>query len=531
MMPVDAMGAFAAGAMAGDLPPAHAAAQAAVEPDAALLASFTLYLVLVIGIAVYATRVASGSAAGFFLGGRAMKQVVVALSAVTSGRSAWLLLGLTGLAFMTGASAVWSVVGYTLMELFLFLFAAPRLRRFTGRRGDITLTDYFVSRLGGGRGLRALIAAVIAVFMIAYVSAQFTAGGKAFAGTFGLPTATGVWITAGIVLFYTVVGGYAAVALSDVVQAVFMLFGLVVLPVIAMASIGWTPMVATLRALDPSLLDPFSLGIGALVGALAIGLGSPGNPHIIIRYMSIDDPRRLRGAAAWGTVWNVLMGWGAVSVGLVGRAVYGDVEALPGADSEQLFPFLAAEYLPAFVAGLLVAAVFAAIMSTADSQLLVGASAVVRDIYLGLIRGGRRLEEATAVRVSRWVVLAMCLLAVGLLHVPGIDDVVFWLVLFTWAGLGAAFGPPLLLSLFWKGTTAAGAAAGVITGTVTTVTWYYTLSAHMYELIPGFIASTLATWLVSLVTRKPDDTDSLMADMRPESDRRPASGNQDGTCP
>ncbi|GAA1991487.1 sodium/proline symporter [Nocardiopsis rhodophaea] len=498
-------------------------AQVAVDADWAVLGSFSLYLLLVIGIAVYATRVGSGSAAGFFLGGRKMKHVVVALSAVTSGRSAWLLLGMTGLAFVSGASAVWSVVGYTLMELFLFLFAAPRLRRFTGRHGDITLTDYFVSRLGGGRALRALIAGVIVLFMTSYIAAQFTAGGKAFASSFGLPDMAGVWITAGIVLLYTVVGGYVAVALTDVVQAMFMLFGLVVLPLIAMASIGWGPMIDTLRALDPALLDPLSLGVGALIGALGIGLGSPGNPHIIIRYMSVDDPRSLRGAAVWGTVWNVLMGWGAVSVGLVGRAIYGSVEALPGADSEQLFPFLAAEYLPAFIAGLLVAAVFAAIMSTADSQLLVGASGVVRDIYQGLVLKNGDISGPDAVRISRLVVLAMVLLAVGLLYVPGIEDVVFWLVLFTWAGLGAAFGPSLLLSLFWRRTTAAGAAAGIIVGAVTTVTWYYTLKPYMYELIPGFIASTLAVWIVSLLTRRPTDTDALMRDMRAASDERPTT--------
>ena len=184
-----------------------------------------------------------------------MKDFVVALSAVTSGRSAWLILGVTGMAFAMGPSAVWAVVGYIVMEVFLFLFAAPRLRRFTGRMRDITLPDYFTSRFAAGNGLRALTVAVIVVFMIAYVSAQFAGGGKAFASTFGMEENAGIWLTALIVLLYTILGGYVAVTFNDVVQAFFMLFGLVVLPIVAIANVGWEPMLGMLQALDPELVD------------------------------------------------------------------------------------------------------------------------------------------------------------------------------------------------------------------------------------------------------------------------------------
>jgi sodium/proline symporter len=497
------------------------ATQTAVQVDGGVVGAFVFYLALVVGIAVYAARNRTSDLGEFFLGGRRMGNLVVALSAVTSGRSAWLVLGVTGIAFVSGVGAVWAVVGYTVMELFLFLFAAPRLRRFTGRMDDITLPDFFASRFNtSSHALRQLTVGVIVVFMIAYVSAQFAAGGKAFASTFGMEETTGIWLTMLIVLLYTILGGYVAVALNDAIQAFFMLFGLVLLPVVVISQLGWGAVTDTVAGLDPSMFDPTALGIGGLIGFLGIGLGSPGNPHILVRYMSIDDPKKLRMSALWGTIWNVLMGWGAVFIGLAGRAVFTDEQALPGADTEQLFPALAAEFLPGVLVGFLVAAVFAAIMSTADSQLLVGASGVVRDIYQGIFRGGADISDRHLVRLSRATILVMCLIGVGLLYMPGAEDLVFWLVLFAWGGLGASFGPPVLFSIFWRGTTAAGVAAGIVVGAVTTVAWYYIpgLTDIIYEGVPGFIFSCIAVYLVSRTTTKPAGLDVIMEDLRSGQD-------------
>jgi sodium/proline symporter len=491
-------------------------AQVVIEVDPGVVASFVIYLAIVVGIALYAARNRTGDIGEFFVGGRRMGNLVVALSAVTSGRSAWLVLGVTGIAFVDGVSAVWAVAGYILMELFLFLFAAPRLRRFTGRMDDITLPDFFASRFRtGGHGLRALTVGVIVVFMVAYISAQFAAGGKAFASTFGMDENAGIWLTMAIVLLYTILGGYVAVALNDAVQAFFMIFGLVLLPVVAISELGWEAVTATLQGFDPELFNPMALGIGGLIGFLGIGLGSPGNPHLLVRYMSIDDPAKLRWSALWGTIWNVVMAWGAVFIGLAGRAVFADVEALPNADTEQLFPVLASEFLPGVVVGLLVAAVFAAIMSTADSQLLVGASGVVRDIYQRMIRSDEEVSERHLVRLSRLTVAVMCLVGVGLLYLPGAEDLVFWLVLFAWGGLGASFGPAVLAALFWRGTTAAGVMAGIVVGAVTTVAWYYIpgLTDLIYEGVPGFLLSALAVWLVSRMTAAPADVDAIMLDL------------------
>lgn len=463
------------------------------------LAAFVGYLLVVLAIGIYATRFSSKGVGEFFVGGRRMNRFVVALSAVVSGRSAWLLLGVTGVAYTQGASAIWTVTGYTVVEFVLFLTLARRMRRFAGEHDCVTLPDVFAARFGDADGrLRLTLALVLLIFMVGYVSAQFTAGGKAIGASFGLSPGAGVAITAAIVLGYTMAGGFLAVSLTDTLQAVFMLVGLVVLPIVAMSHGGGFEAVrAELAGFDPTLIDPFALSVGAFLGAVGIGLGSPGNPQITIRFMSIDDESQLRFAAGLATFWNVVMGVGAVSIGLVGRALIPDVGMLPGADPESLYPTLAQQHLPPVLFGVVVASIFAAIMSTADSQLLVAASTVARDVYEKVLKRGESIDPATLVRLSRWSVVALVAAALALGAVA--QDVVFWLVLFAWGGLGAAIGPPLILALYWRGTTASGVVAGMVTGTVVTVIWALTpaLKGMLYELIPAFIASALAVVVVS----------------------------------
>jgi sodium/proline symporter len=485
-----------------------------LDVDRWALAAFLAYLVVLMGIGIGSARSSSGGLADFFLGGRRMNRVVVALSAVVSGRSSWLLLGVTGMAFTMGASALWAVAGYTVVEAFLFLFYAPRLRRFTAHHDGITIPDFYADRFRDRGGLRVVLAGVILIFMVAYVAAQFVGGGKAIGASFGLAPGTGILITAGIVLAYTVLGGFLAVSLTDTVQAVFMLVALLALPILAIGEFGgWTAMMAELRLLDAGLPDPFALSVGAGLGFVAIGLGSPGNPHILVRYMSIRDPAQLRFAAVVGTAWNVLMGAGAVLIGMVGRAWLGGVEALPLQDPENLFPVLAQQHLPPVLFGIVVAAIFAAIMSTADSQLLVAASTVVRDVHEKVIRRAP-LSRRLAVLYSRLVVAG--LVAAALVLGWAADDLVFWLVLFAWAGLGASLGPTSILAMFWSRTTAAGVYAGLVAGTVTTFVWYFTpaLKGFLYELIPAFAAGLLATVVVSLLTRPPQDAAGMMRVMK-----------------
>lgn len=486
-----------------------------VEPNILAIVSFAAYLVLVSGIGFYTARFSSQGMKEFFLAGRKLNRFVVALSAVASGRSSWLLLGVTGTAYVRGVSALWTVVGYIIVELFLFLFLAKRLRRYTARLDNLTIPDFFESRFNDVSGLlRSVAVAIIIIFMVAYVSAQFAAGGKAVNASFNLNYHWGIFLTALIVLIYTLMGGFLAVSLTDVVQAFFMIVALVLLPVVAISHYGGINLVLnTLKSLDPRLIDPFSLTAGILIGYLGIGLGSPGNPHILVRYMAIDDPKQLRLSALVGTGWNVIMAWGAIYIGLAGRAFYHDLSHLPGSDRENLFPFLAQMQLHPVLFGLVVASIFAAIMSTADSQLLVAASCVVRDFYQKVLKKGVEFTQKRLVLLSRIVTLVLVILSLLLAILA--SDLVFWLVLFAWSGLGAAIGPTIILSLYWKRTTKWGVIAGLLAGTSITIIWNKipALKNIVYELVPAFLIATLVTILVSLLTTAPEQAEKELAEI------------------
>lgn len=428
-----------------------------------------------------------------------MRTLVVALSAVVSGRSAWLLLSVSGMAFIRGVGAIWMVAGYTVAELILSLTAARRLRRETEASGDITIPDYLAGRFGDRLHLlRGCAALIIIIFLVTYVGAQIKGGGKALSTGFGMPLWIGALITGLVVLFYTVLGGFLAVSLTDVLQAFMMVFALTGLPILALILIGGPGPLAAV--LDPAMFDPFSFGLGAIIGALGIGLGSPGNPHILVRYMSIRDEKKLKQAGWIGFFWNIVMGVGAVSIGVVGRVFYA-LEQLPGGDRENIFPALAM-ILPGFLFGLIIAAIFAAIMSTADSQLLVAASAAVRDIYQRIFKNGAELGERHMVTLNRAAVIVFCLVALAI----GIyaEEYVNFLVLLAWTGLGCSFGPPIILGLYWKRCNRWGALAGMLAGAAVTFIWGLTpaLKGIVHEIVPAFFASLTATILFSLPGKK-----------------------------
>lgn len=466
------------------------------------IAAFIGYLLVVTAIGILSARFSSAGINEFFIGGRRMNRFVVALSAVVSGRSSWLLLGVTGMAYKMGAAAVWAVIGYIVVEMFLFLFYAKRLRIFSEKHDCITLPDYFAARFDDKSGaLRIILSVIIVVFMVSYVAAQFVGGGKAFAAGFGLEPVTGILLTAGIVLIYTLLGGFLAVSLTDMLQAFFMIIALVLLPVAAFADqAGFSAVISQLRSIDPALIDPFSVSAGVIIGFLGIGLGSPGNPHILVRYMSIDDPKQLRYTAVIGTVWNVVMAWGALFIGLAGRVYFPEQSMLVNGDTENLYPMLAQIQLHPVLFGLVIASVFAAIMSTADSQLLVAASSIVRDIYQKILKKDENIPQRRLVLYSRIVILVLILFA--LMLGMAASDLVFWLVLFAWAGLGASLGPASILALFWEKTTKEGVIAGVLTGTSVVILWYYIpiLKGFIYELIPAFIISLIVNIVVSHYT-------------------------------
>lgn len=367
-------------------------------------------------------------------------------------------------------------------------------------------------------------------FMVAYVGSQVVGGGTAFSSSLGISTSSGMWLTAAIILLYTMLSGFHAVSKTDVLQALFMFFSLIILPIVAIIQLGGIgPILDAMHAEGAGFTSIWTFGFGAIVGLLGIGFGSPGNPHILVRYMSLKNVKEMRQAAMIGTVWNVIMGWGAVWVGLAGRAFFSGPEAMPNENHEAIFLQLGQEVFNPLFMGILMVAVLAAIMSSADSQLLVGASAIVRDVYDKLFGKGKEISEEKLVLYSRFAVLFIMTLSVWLAF--SAEEFVFWMILFAFGGLGACFGPALLLTFYWKRTTGPGVLTGMVLGLITVILvkqqpeWTYVitdfkqLSADLlfgitYEAVPGFIVATLATVLVSLVTKKPANADQVVDELK-----------------
>lgn len=438
---------------------------------------FGLYLVVLAALAWRASRTAGESEDEYYLAGRSLGPLVVALSAVASGRSAWLMLGLSGLAYAHGVSAVWFLPGYILAELWLFVGPGRRLRRRTGEKGDVTVGDYLASRFPDrARALQGVFAITMVVFLAAYVAGQLVGGAKAMHQALGGGEGSVLVWLAGIsvvVLVYVVAGGFRAVSWTDVAQGALMLFALVVLPAAAIVQFGGLR--ATIAALGP-LADPLHKGGAWVITGLAVGLGSPGQPHILVRYMSARDESGLRRAALIGTTWNVVMGWGALMIGLAARVYYGN--AVPSSDDA--FTVLAAGHLPGFLFGLVLAALLAAVMSTVDSQVLVVASALTRDLRRALRRPdlpARRAARIGRIASTCLVLAAMVLGGLSLMaegdtdHARILTGLVNEWVLFAWGGLGAAIGPPVLLSLYRRHMSGTAALAAMLTGGITACVW------------------------------------------------------------
>jgi len=470
------------------------------DPIAMLVFILTLILPVLIG---FLSMKKTKNQTDYFVGGRGINKYVVALSAVSSGRSSWLVLGLSGIAYIKGVAAVWAVVGYIIIEMFQFIYIGRKLRSESGKFGSITILDYFESKFGDKSNLLRITGAIIIIFfMTTYVSAQFNAGAKALSTAMNISLFTALIIATLLVLIYMVLGGFIAVAYNDVVRAIIMIVGLVIFPIYGLYEIGGFK--ELIKALNPSLIDPFSLGIGAMAGYLGIGLGSPGQPHIVVRYMSISNPEELRFASVIGTIWNVIMAWGAIFIGLLGRALIKleTLQTLPATKPQELvYLVLASKYFGPILYGIIIGGIFAAILSTADSQLLVIASTFVRDIYEKILNKNKNIPEKKKMIISRTVVILSGLTAMILAYYA--KESIFWLVLNAWGGLGAAFGTTIIFTLYWKRTTKYGVFAGFITGALVNILWWNFLknSTGIYELIPAFISASLMIVVISLLTK------------------------------
>jgi len=467
---------------------------------------FVAYLLLIIGIGVFAAKSKTTSLNDYFLAGRGLNKFVVALSAVASGRSGWLLIGFVGISYTIGFAAIWACVGYLIAEFLMFIFLAPKLRKFSEENDCITIPGYFALFFGEKNTLlRGLFSLIIIIFMLTYVSAQFVSGGKVFENSFDIERETGMILTAVIILGYTLLGGFKAVSKTDIIQAVFMFLALVILPIVAIVQFGgWLIVSEALHNNSSNFTDYFSLSLWGVVGFLGIGLGSPGAPHILVRYMAIKNTKDLYFSGFLGTFWNIIMAFGAWLTGLVGRAYFPNPEVL-GGDAEHLFTQLGQEIIHPIVFGLLIAAIFSAIMSSADSQLLVAASSVVSDLYEKVFKKEEVFDEKKLVKLSRVVVAILVVLA--LLVGFHAEQMVFWLVLFAVAGMGASIGASIVLTMIWKGTTAMGVITGSIAGIIVVFLWSQGGYLHtnvwtIYSLVPAFITSVSINIVVSLFTRK-----------------------------
>jgi len=470
-----------------------------------LLIGFLAYVLLTLVVGGAAVRL-NRSLDSYLLADRRLGAWVAAFSERASGESAWLLIGLPGVAFVSGLSAFWVAVGCVSGIAFSWFAVARRLRTETERLDALTLADYFEARFHDtSRAIRMVATGIILFFFTFYVAAQFLAAGKVLNAYLGLSPLTGMLIGAVLVLLYTAAGGLYAVAWTDLVQGIIMLFTLAVLPLAIIGELGGLGEVqARLAAAGPDVLRwaPGATGwaaTSAVLGSLAIGLGYMGQPHLVLRFMAISSADEVRKGRIIAITWAVIAFVGAVGVGLAGLAHYGPEALQAGGavgDQERLMPMLAAAFMPEWLSVIMICGAIAAMMSTADSQLLASASAVSEDIYRRLIRPDA--DQATLLRLSRLATLAVGLVA--FLLAWRADALVYSLVLYAWAGLGAAFGPPLVLSLWWRRTSRAGVLAGLITGTVTVLVWYNVpvLKSQLYEMIPGFVLSLAATVAGSL---------------------------------
>lgn len=475
--------------------------------DPYLLFALAIYFAAMLGIGLFAYKTNDPSVSGFLLGGRKVGPAVTALSAGASDMSGWMLMGLPGAMYLSGLPSSWIAIGLLLGAWCNYTFVAPRLRIYTEVTNSLTIPDFLERRFDdNSRTLRIISAIVIIIFFAIYTSSGVVGGGKLFESAFGLPYELGLYITAGIVVVYTLFGGYLAVSMTDFVQGCIMFVALVLVPVVAVNQVGGMEqtqaLVLEVNSEAFNLINGVSLI--AILSSMAWGLGYFGQPHIIVRFMAVAGIKELKVARRIGMSWMLVTLIGALGVGLAGVA-FVQHNQLQLADPETIFIMLSSTLFHPFVSGFLLAAILAAIMSTISSQLLVTSSSLATDLYHEFI--DKDAPQSKVLIVSRVSILLVAAVAIYIAHDR--DSSILSLVSNAWAGFGAAFGPLILFSLFWNKTTRMGAIAGMLSGAATVLFWIYapvgpegsTLSSQLYEIVPGFLVATIAIWLGSVLTQ------------------------------
>lgn len=483
-----------------------------------ILAVVVLYFIIVIGIGYYYYN-KSESLSDYILGGRTLNPYVTALSAQASDMSSWLLMGLPGAIFLFGMGEVWIGIGLAVGSYLAWLFVAKRLRVYSEKaKNSLTLSEFFENRFHDDKDrLRSVSAVIILVFFTVYVASGFVGAGNVFRIIFpDVDYTPAMMLGAAIVVVYTFLGGFKAVCWTDLIQGILMVFAIVLVPLAAINELGgWDNMISSLHSIG-SLPENFEsilhddgkvIGAAAIISSLAWGLGYFGMPHIVVRYTAIKDPKDLRISRRVATIWIVICLSFACIVGLVGRAYFGSAGLT---NPENVFIELSKSLFPAAIAAIMYSAILAAIMSTADSQLLVASSAVSNDLYRIFTK--KSTPDKRLMLLARVVVVIIAIIAAFL--ALDNDGAIMKLVSYAWGGFGAAFGPLMILALFWKKVNTQGALAGMIVGFVTIVIWntflvgggiiaggdWCVFDTGVYELVPGFLLSFAAIVAVSKLT-------------------------------
>ena len=469
------------------------------QTNTGVLVAFALYLLLMISIGLYFYYKSNQELSEYILGGRSLGPWITSMSAEASDMSGWMLMGLPGFAYSTGISAFWTAFGLCLGTYLNWKFVSRRLRNYTEiANNSLTMPDYLKNRFHDSQNLIRLISAIfILIFFLIYTSSGFVAGGKLFEIVFGMDYFPALLLGASVVVCYTFLGGFMAVCWTDFIQGCMMFLAIVCVPIVGMISVGgYDAVISRVATTSPQLLelvtDSGTTGIIAIISSVGWGLGYFGQPHILVRFMAISNSHELKKATHIAMTWVIISLAAAVFVGIVGKVYL--TTPLAGADSEKVFLVMSEHLFPPFVSGLIWSAVLAAIMSTASSQLLVTASAVSKDFYHSFIR--QTASEKELIYVSRITVLVVAALAVILALDP--NNYILTMVAYAWAGFGAAFGPTILLSLFWKRMTKNGALAGIIVGGLTVLIWKQFAWFGLYEIVPGFLFSLISIIVVSL---------------------------------
>lgn len=486
-----------------------------------IIIAIVLYLALMVGIGAWYSK-KNKSTDDFYLGGRKLGPLVTAMSAEASDMSSYLLMGLPGLAVVYGiAEASWTAIGLAVGTYINWLLVAKRIRLYSHKINAVTIPEFFAKRFHDNAKVLSLIAAlIIIIFFVPYTASGFSACGKLFSSLFGVDYQIAMIISAVVIVLYTTLGGFSAASTTDLIQSIVMTVALFVVVGFGVSQAGGVHAVLENASQLPAYFSLTSTGDGAggttpyggltIVSTLAWGLGYFGMPHILLRFMAIEDSKKLKTSRRIASVWVVISMAVAIFIGTVGVGMVGAGVLDGGFDGERVIieiSKLLSTYgiFPALVAGVILSGILAATMSTADSQLLAASSSASQDIFISFFKV--KLSQKKAMLIARASVILISV--IGVIIALDENSSIFRVVSFAWAGFGAAFGPLVLFSLFWKRTNKAGAVAGMVTGGAMVFIWKYIIAKlspvlNIYELLPAFILSSLAIVAVSLLTKAPD---------------------------